>query len=102
MEENRNKPSRPKIFSEEDIPKRPRLFDDSDRSERPSLFGEEDRSSTPKIFDASEKGRLCRYCRHYVVNPFVQRCMLHRKMVEATDTCEQFQAVVPLGEQTSS
>jgi hypothetical protein len=59
---------------------------------RHSLFDEADAEAAPAIFDLSETERLCRKCRHYVVNPFKQRCMLHLRDVEATDTCEQFDA----------
>lgn len=45
-----------------------------------------------KVFDDTEKGRFCRYCRHYLVNPFTQRCGLRRKEVEATDCCGDFSA----------
>ena len=44
----------------------------------------------PKVFSEEDGLRLCSHCRHYVVNPFTQRCMLHRKEVEATDTCQDF------------
>jgi len=49
-------------------------------------------NATPDIFAEDEKGRNCRYCKHYVVNPFTQRCGLHGRTVEATDTCEDFQS----------
>ncbi len=55
-----------------------RVFDDSDRSETVSVFKEDENRS------------LCRYCRHYVVNPFTQWCGIHKKEVAATDTCAQF------------
>lgn len=55
-----------------------------------TVFTEEDRSREVKVFQEDEKGRLCRYCDNYVVNPFMQWCSLHRKEVEATDTCSQF------------
>jgi hypothetical protein len=68
---------------ESDVPFRdrraPRVFDDSDRS-RPV-----------QVFRDDEKGRICRHCRHYVVNPFTQRCDLRRKVVEATDSCDRFE-----------
>ncbi len=43
-----------------------------------------------EVFSEKDALRLCRHCAHYVVNPFTQRCMLHRKEVEATDTCQNF------------
>lgn len=54
------------------------------------VFDESDASKKPVVFREDEKGRLCRYCRHYVVNPFVQRCDITHKFVEATDTCARF------------
>ncbi len=44
----------------------------------------------PKVFSEEDGVRLCLHCAHYVVNPFTQRCMLHMKEVEATDTCPDF------------
>ena len=61
----------------------------------PSLFTEADRIARPQVFAADEKGRTCRHCRHYVVNPFTQRCGLHGKTVEATDTCGEFTPRAP-------
>ena len=56
-----------------------------------SVFGEDDRPRTVEIFKGDEKGRNCRYCKHYVVNPFTQRCGLHHREVQATDCCEKFE-----------
>ncbi len=56
-----------------------------------SLFTEEDRSSTPRVFDESEHRRLCRHCANYIVNPFTQWCAVHKKEVEATDSCDRFE-----------
>ncbi len=56
----------------------------------PILFTETDRSPTPHLFDAAENEQLCRYCANYVINPFTQWCSLHRREVEATDSCDQF------------
>lgn len=56
-----------------------------------SVFTEADRSSVLRIFDEGENRRLCRYCAHYVVNPFTQWCGAHKKEVEATDSCDQFE-----------
>ena len=44
----------------------------------------------PHVFSEEDGVRLCLHCVHYVVNPFTQRCMLHRKEVEATDSCIGF------------
>ena len=57
---------------------------------KPSLFGAEDVPQKPKIFQGDENTRLCRYCAEYVINPFTQRCNLHRRDVQATDTCPDF------------
>ncbi len=54
------------------------------------VFTEADKSAKVEVFEENEAGRLCRYCLHYVVNPFTQWCGLHKKKVEATDTCPQF------------
>lgn len=56
----------------------------------PSVFDDSDRSRRVDVFDGDEKKRICRYCTHYVVNPFTQRCGLHQHEVEATDTCDDF------------
>ena len=57
----------------------------------PSLF-DEDVPSRPGVFAEEEDIRNCRRCRHYIVNPFTQRCGLHFKPVEATDICDDFEA----------
>lgn len=59
-------------------------------SAAPAIFSEEDRVQTPKVFETAENQRLCRYCANYIVNPFTQWCSVHRREVEATDTCDQF------------
>ncbi len=58
---------------------------------KPQVFDSSDVSRVVKVFDESEAERLCRHCQHYVVNPFVQRCSKHGKVVEATDTCRDFE-----------
>lgn len=55
-----------------------------------SIFTDADRSTVVDVFKGDPRGRLCRYCAHYVVNPFRQWCGLHRKEVEATHTCDRF------------
>jgi hypothetical protein len=60
-------------------PARPRVFDDDDAPKAVRVFGDE------------EKGRFCSHCRHYVVNPFTQRCSRHNRVVEATDVCGDFE-----------
>ncbi len=42
------------------------------------------------VFTNEETGHCCRHCVNYVVNPFVQRCALHQRDVDATDDCEDF------------
>jgi len=54
------------------------------------VFTDADRVAAPEIFREDEKGRLCLHCANYIVNPFRQWCSLHRKEVEATDTCDRF------------
>lgn len=55
------------------------------------IFTEADRGPAVHVFQEHEAERLCRHCCNYVVNPFMQWCAHHRKEVEATDTCPQFQ-----------
>ncbi|AKJ65487.1 hypothetical protein [Kiritimatiella glycovorans] len=57
----------------------------------PELFDESDRSPAADVFDGDETRRLCRHCAHYTVNPFLQWCAQHRREVEATDTCPDFE-----------
>ncbi|OGV43572.1 MAG: hypothetical protein A2X46_08020 [Lentisphaerae bacterium GWF2_57_35] len=55
------------------------------------VFTEADRPAPVKVFHEGEAERLCRHCVNYVVNPFMQWCALHKKEVEATDTCNRFE-----------
>lgn len=57
------------------------------------LFNPGDLRARPEIFKPGEAARLCRHCAHYVVNPFIQRCALRKKEVEATDSCPRFKTV---------
>lgn len=57
----------------------------------PKVFSDSDRSAPVRVFADGEADQLCRHCAHYVVNPFMQWCGLHRREVEATDSCPQFQ-----------
>lgn len=59
---------------------------------KPQIFTDADRSERVELFQGDEKGRNCRHCCHYVVNPFVQRCGLHKIEVQATDRCGDFHA----------
>jgi len=54
------------------------------------LFNRSELDAKPEVFKPGEAARLCRLCAHYVVNPFIQRCALLRKEVEATDSCGNF------------
>jgi hypothetical protein len=60
-----------------------------------ALFDRGEPDARPKVFNPGDAARLCRHCRHYVVNPFIQRCALHKKEVEATDSCTKFQPRPP-------
>jgi rRNA maturation protein Nop10 len=59
-----------------------------------ALFGDGASAEVaPALFDVeAETSRLCRKCAHYVLHPFTQRCGLHDKEVQATDSCPQFEA----------
>ena len=57
----------------------------------PVVFTEADRSKQVEVFADAENRRLCRYCAHYIVNPFTQFCAIHKKEVQATDSCERFE-----------
>ena len=59
-------------------------------SGRPKVFREEDKPRAIRVFREDEKGRICRYCAEYVVNPFLQRCGLTNREVQATDMCDRF------------
>lgn len=60
-----------------------------------AVFTDADRSAVVDVFKDDPRGRLCRYCLHYVVNPFRQWCGLHRREVEATHTCDRFETKPP-------
>ena len=57
----------------------------------PEILTSNDRSPQVDLFTDDEKQKNCRHCKHYVVNPFTQRCGLHQKTVEATDVCFDFE-----------
>lgn len=59
------------------------------------VFTEADRSKKVDLFEENEAGRLCRHCANYLVNPFTQWCSVHKKEVEATDTCNRFKKRPP-------
>ncbi len=74
------------VFDPADAP-RPRT-----ESGVPRLFTEADKPDPVQLFAADELGRCCRHCRHFVVNPFTQRCGLHNRVTQATDLCFDFEA----------
>ncbi len=84
-------PKKPSIFTDADKPAAPKIFSASDKPATPRVFSPDEKTGAPRVFQEAEKGRFCRYCRHYVVNPFAQRCALHRREVEATDMCSKFE-----------
>jgi hypothetical protein len=57
----------------------------------PQVFDASDAPRTIKVFRENEAETLCRHCKHFVVNPFLQRCGRHAKSVEATDSCRDFE-----------
>lgn len=57
----------------------------------PGIFTDADRSAKIEVFEEGEADRLCRRCANYVVNPFMQFCSLHKKEIQATDCCAQFE-----------
>lgn len=69
--------------NEEDVPFK--------EKKKTTVFNADDAPRRIDVFHDNEKGIYCRCCRHYIVNPFTQRCGLHEKPVEATDTCEDFE-----------
>ena len=69
------------------------------QQEKSGVFGTDDLSEKVDVFRDDEKGRNCRHCRHYVVNPFIQRCGLLHREVQATDICEKFEEKKPVPEE---
>ena len=59
------------------------------------VFTDADRPAEIKVFDGDEKGRTCRFCASYTINPFRQWCATHKREVEATDTCSRFTPIPP-------
>ena len=57
---------------------------------RPRVFSEADKPAAAKVFKAGERRHTCGWCRHFIVNPFSQRCGLRNREVEATDECLRF------------
>lgn len=61
------------------------------KTDEPQIFTDADRSKKVEVFAEDENAQLCRYCAHYIVNPFTQFCSIHKKEVESTDSCGQFE-----------
>ena len=55
------------------------------------IFTDADKLRKVDVFRDDEKGRSCRYCMHYTVNPFTQRCGLTNRIIQATDSCDKFE-----------
>jgi len=68
------------------------------RKDEPQIFTAADRPAKVEVFGDGENQRLCRYCTNYIVNPFTQFCSLHKKEVQATDSCDRFEPVKEKGE----
>ena len=60
-------------------------------TEKPNIFGEDDKPDIPSIFSEDERRKSCGWCKHFVVNPFSQRCGVINKETEATDLCIRFE-----------
>ncbi len=58
---------------------------------RPRVFSELDQPKRPAIFSEDERQHSCGWCRHFVINPFTQRCGLTNRPTEATDLCVRFE-----------
>ncbi len=58
---------------------------------RPSVFSDDDKPDLLSIFNDDERRKCCGWCRHFVVNPFAQRCGLTNTPAEATDLCLRFE-----------
>lgn len=61
---------------------------------RPRVFSEEDRPRALAVFSDDERQRSCGWCRHFVLNPFSQRCGLTNRESQATDLCVRFEKKV--------
>jgi len=66
-------------------------------SARPQVFTASDAPRKPSIFSDDERQRSCGWCRHFVVNPFSQRCGLSNKETQATDLCVRFEKKAEAG-----
>jgi len=64
----------------------------TDAASRPKVFSNADKPAAVKVFAANERRRTCGWCKHFIVNPFQQRCGATNREVEATDVCARFAA----------
>ncbi|MDE0839600.1 MAG: hypothetical protein OSB41_11185 [Kiritimatiellae bacterium] len=64
-----------------------------------SIFSDADKSKLPDVFDPDVDTRNCRNCQNYLQNPFTQWCTVHRKDVDALDTCPSFKRAEPKEEE---
>ena len=71
-----------------------------DAEGRPRVFTETDKPAVAKVFKSDERRRSCAWCRHFIVNPFRQRCGLNNREVEATDICGRFLPKPDLAKET--
>ena len=46
----------------------------------------------PEFLSDESKKDVCRFCKHYVLNPWTQKCVLRNEYVEALDSCDEFKA----------
>jgi len=58
---------------------------------RPKVFNDDDKPAALSVFSDDERQRCCGWCRHFVVNPFNQRCGLLNRETQATDLCARFE-----------
>jgi len=65
---------------------------------RPKVFTEADKPVAAQVFKADERRHSCAWCRHFIINPFNQRCGISNREVEATDVCDRFAAQPESGE----
>ena len=62
----------------------------AETAKKPDIFTGAEKRKDLSIFGEDEFGRCCRWCVHYVMNPFDQRCGVTGKTVDATDICFKF------------
>ncbi|HNX33027.1 MAG TPA: hypothetical protein PKM57_00250 [Kiritimatiellia bacterium] len=63
---------------------------------RPRVFTDDDKPRLPSVFSDGERQHSCGWCKHFVVNPFSQRCGLTNKETQATDLCVRFEKKEPV------